>query len=111
MLAPTATGRPSMIEKRIDIAQSTENNTHRKLSIQAGLNGLSFCVTDTIDHRIIAFEKVGLPSGATPYTLLKELKAHLGGIDQLAKTFSEVMVIHKNNMFSLVPKALFQKGE
>ena len=100
-----------MIEKRIDIAQSTQNNTQRKLSIQAGLNGLSFCVTDTIDHRILAFEKVGLPEAASPYTLLKELKARLGGIDQLGKNFSEVMVIHKNNMFSLVPKALFHKAE
>ena len=100
-----------MIGKKIDIAQSTENNTHRKLSIQAGLNGLSFCVMDTIDHRIIAFEKVGIQTGATPYTLLKELKARLNGIDQLGKNFSEVMVIHKNNMFSLVPKPLFHKEE
>lgn len=100
-----------MIGTRIDTAQSTENNTHRKLSIQAGLNGLSFCVTDTIDHRIVAFEKVKLPEDATPYTLLKELKARLDGIDQPGRNFSEVMVIHKNNMFSLVPRALFHKGE
>ncbi|RUA18262.1 MAG: DUF3822 domain-containing protein, partial [Flavobacteriia bacterium] len=51
------TGHLSMTEKTIDIEQSKENNTHRKLSIQAGLNGLSFCVTDTITHKILAFEK------------------------------------------------------
>lgn len=62
-----------MTEKTTDIAQSKENSTHRKLSIQAGLNGLSFCVTDTITHKILAFEKVNFKTQSTPYLMLKEL--------------------------------------
>ncbi len=100
-----------MIERTIDIEQSKANNTHRKLSIQVGLNGLSFCVTDSIDHKIVAFEKVGFKTQATPYLMLKELKAKLDGIEMMEKSFSQVMVIHKNNMFSLVPKALFHEDE
>lgn len=97
--------------EKIDIGNSKEHDTQRNLSIQAGLNGLSFCVTDSITHKIIAFEKVGFPVPATPYSMLKELKAKLGEIDLRGRSFSQVMVIHKNNMFSLVPKALFHKDE
>ncbi len=100
-----------MIEKSIDIEQPKANSIHRKLSIQAGLNGLSFCVTDTITHKILAFEKITFKTQSTPYLMLKELKNRLNQSGDVGKSFSEVMVIHKNNMFSLVPKPLFNKEE
>lgn len=100
-----------MTEKTTDIAQSKENSTHRKLSIQAGLNGLSFCVTDTITHKILAFEKVSFHTQSTPYLMLKELKSKLDQSNAVGSSFSEVMVIHKNNMFGLVPRPLFNKDE
>nr|WP_321413769.1 DUF3822 family protein [uncultured Allomuricauda sp.] len=81
------------------------------MSIQAGLNGLSFCVVDTITNKIIAFEKVSFKTQLTPYLMLKELKERLNGQNQIGKDFSEVMVIHKNNMFGLVPKPFFNKEE
>ncbi len=43
--------------------------------------------------------------------MLKELKDKLSKQGQVGKNFSEVVVIHKNNMFSLVPKPLFNKEE
>jgi len=100
-----------MTEKTTDIVQSKENSIHRKLSIQAGLNGLSFCVTDTITHKILAFEKVNFKTQSTPYLMLKELKAKLDLSSGAGNNFSEVMVIHKNNMFGLVPRPLFNKDE
>lgn len=100
-----------MIEMTIDIEQPKTNSTHRKLSIQAGLNGLSFCVTDTITHKILAFEKIAFKTQSTPYLMLKELKAKLSQSSDVGMSFSDVMVIHKNNMFGLVPKPLFNKEE
>ena len=47
----------------------------------------------------------------TPYLMLKELKEKLSTQGEVGSNFSEVMVIHKNNMFSLVPKPLFNKEE
>ncbi|WP_240905128.1 DUF3822 family protein [Flagellimonas oceani] len=81
------------------------------MSIQVGLNGLSFCVIDTITHKILAFEKLIFKTQLTPYLMLKELKEKLGDQSGIGKDFSEVMVIHKNNMFSLVPKPLFNREE
>ena len=100
-----------MTEKTTDIAQSEANNTYRKLSIQVGLNGLSFCVLDTITNKILAFERQSFKTTSTPYLLLKELKSKLSQQGDIGKSFSEVVVIHKNNMFSLVPRTLFNKEE
>ena len=100
-----------MTEKTTRIVQSKENNTFRKLSIQVGLNGLSFCVLDTISNKILAFEKVAFKTPSTPYLMLKELKGILNQKNDIGNDFSEVVVIHKNTMFSLVPKPLFNTEE
>ncbi|RIV69341.1 DUF3822 family protein [Flagellimonas aequoris] len=100
-----------MTEKITDIAQPKEHSTYRKLSIQVSLNGLSFCVLDTITNKILAFEKVVFSIPSTPYLMLKELKAKLSQHGDIGRNFSEVVVIHKNNMFGLVPKPLFNKDE
>jgi hypothetical protein len=100
-----------MTEKITDIAQPKEHNTFRKLSIQVSLNGLSFCVLDTVTNKILAFEKVTFNTPSTPYLMLKELKAKLNQHGDIGNNFSEIVVIHKNNMFGLVPRPLFNKDE
>ena len=100
-----------MTERTTNIAESKTDNTFRKLSIQVGLNGLSFCVLDTISNEILAFERMEFQTSSTPYLMLKELKNILNQSETLGKDFSEVLVIHKNNLFSLVPKPLFHKEE
>lgn len=105
------TGLQSMTEKTNNIPEQNSENTFKKLSIQVGLNGLSFCVLDTISNEILAFEKVSFKTTSTPYLLLKELKTVLNKNSTVGTNFSEVVVIHKNGLFSLVPKALFKKEE
>ncbi|HLT51195.1 MAG TPA: DUF3822 family protein [Arenibacter sp.] len=84
---------------------------YNKLSIQVSLNGLSFCVLDTLSNTLIASEKIRFKNELTPYAVQKEIKQLFdrNGIQEVK--FSEVIVIHRNNLFSLVPKALFNKGE
>ncbi|WP_240740119.1 DUF3822 family protein [Flagellimonas allohymeniacidonis] len=86
-------------------------NNFNKLSIQVGLNGLSFCALDTISNKVLAFEKIPFKTASTPYLLLKELKQILNTNNIKNTSFEEVVVIHKNNLFSLVPKPLFNKEE
>jgi len=75
------------------------------------LNGLSFCVLDTIAQKILLTDNIDFKTESTPYLALKELK-HLVEKHGLLKTqFNEVSVVHKNNLFCLVPKALFDKEE
>ncbi|MEM9076728.1 MAG: DUF3822 family protein [Bacteroidota bacterium] len=86
-------------------------NDFKKLSIQVGLNGLSFCALDTISKKILAYENIPFKTTSTPYLLLKELKGILNSNNLSNISFNEVMVIHKNGFFSMVPKPLFNKEE
>ncbi|WP_339335347.1 MULTISPECIES: DUF3822 family protein [unclassified Croceitalea] len=100
-----------MTEKTTNTEEKSLVNSYKKLSIQISLNGLSFCITDTIRNSIILSDSVSFKTEFTPYLVLKELKSQLGKHKILEQEFSEVLVVHKNNLFSLVPKTLFDEKE
>ena len=100
-----------MTEKTTNIEQESTENSFRKLSIQVGLNGLSFCALDTVSNKILVHEKVDFKLVSTPYLMLKELKNILNEHKDSLKQFSEVIVIHRNKLFSLVPLPLFNTDE
>lgn len=81
----------------------------KKLSIQVGLNGLSFCVIDTITNTIVDSDSSFYEVEQTPYLILKELKSLLEKHDLIGSRFAEVVLIHRTMRFGLVPKALFDK--
>ena len=81
------------------------------MSIQVSLNGLSFCVLDTIANTIVQSNKLEFKATSTPYLLLKELKRLLNREKLLNQKYEEVSVIHENNLYCLVPKSLFDKEE
>lgn len=97
-------------KKTINIPENATKDYH-KLSIQVGLNGLSFCVLDTIGHKILASESLVFGKELSPYEVLKRLKGLFNEHRVQDIPFSEVVLIHRNNLFSLVPKALFDKNE
>lgn len=82
----------------------------KKLSIQVGLNGLSFCILDTVNNSIVTEGSHVFEIEQTPYLLLKELKTVLEKNGLIGKQFSEVITVHRNKDFSLIPKALFNKN-
>ncbi len=84
---------------------------HTKLSIQASLNGLSFCILDTTENAVIQSENVVFAKQLTPYAILKRLKQlfHEHKIDQ--GQFSEVVAVHRNNLFGFVPQPFFDADE
>ena len=86
-------------------------DSYHKLSIQVSLNGLSFCVFDTIGNTIPLSRHLDFGKELSPYEVQKELKELFKDNQVLNYQFSEVVVIHRNNLFSLVPKALFNKEE
>ena len=97
-----------MTEKRNnkDVDSTTE---FKKLSIQISLNGLSFCVVDTLDNTVIESKSVRFKIALNPIQLQKELKQLLETNKIHTATFSEVLVIHRNNLYCLVPKSLFKE--
>jgi hypothetical protein len=86
-------------------------DNYHKLSIQVSLNGLSFCILDTIGNNIPLSRHLDFGKEFSPYEVQKELKELLRENKVTDYKFSEVVVIHRNNLFSLVPKALFDKAE
>ncbi|MEM6542275.1 MAG: DUF3822 family protein [Bacteroidota bacterium] len=106
------TGRPFTTEE-ITTKIDTKEHIHpyKKLSIQVGLNGLSFCILDTIGHKVLLSDKVDFKTASTPYLMLKALKSLVNTHKLTAHRFSEVNVVHKNHLYCLVPKTLFDKKE
>jgi hypothetical protein len=97
--------------------EETNNNSgipvknDTKLSIQVSLNGLSLCVLDTATNTVLKAEKAVFAKKLTPYGLLKRLKALFSEHDIELDRFSEVVVVHRNNLFGFVPRPLFDADE
>lgn len=81
------------------------------MSIQVSLDGLSFSVVDTIANTVVQHKKQEFKTTSTPYLLLKELKGLLNSEKLLSQGYEKVSVIHRNHLFCLVPKSLFDKEE
>ena len=112
MLVPMVTGLQSMIEKTTNtLGVENDAESFKKLSIQISLNGLSFFVLDTITQKILLSESIHFKTETTPYLLQKELKEILQKHGLITASFHEVTVVHKSDMFCLVPKPLFDRNE
>lgn len=106
-----ATGRQFMTSESTNNGAVELKEKYHKLSIQVSLNGLSFCVLDSIANSIKLSKSVSFGKELSPFELQRELKEHLREERVLDYGFSEVVVIHRNTLFSLVPKALFSEEE
>jgi len=82
-----------------------------KLSIQVSLNGLSFCIVDTIANTVLVSDSILFEKERTPYGLQKGLVSLFNKHNIPEQQFSEVIVVHRNKLFSLVPKSLFDENE
>lgn len=80
---------------------------YKKLSLQIALNGLSFCVTDTLNDHILELQSV-----AFNYTQSLEDQLWRTFVDYPALTrhYDEIVVLHDNNFNTFVPKALFDEN-
>ncbi|WP_149276371.1 DUF3822 family protein [Pareuzebyella sediminis] len=100
-----------MTKKEINRSIGKPNGDFNKLSIQVSLNGLYFCVLDTLSSKIVRSEHTKFPRELTPYEALRRLKDTIvaQNIDQAH--YSEVVVVHSNGLFGFVPKSLFDPKE
>ncbi|MFM1878486.1 MAG: hypothetical protein RLZZ241_1352 [Bacteroidota bacterium] len=80
---------------------------YHRLSIQVSLNGLSFCVLNTIEQTLEVNYANRFKAQVTPFQLQQALKDNFTAHDILKYNYSEVLVIHDNLLYSLVPTPLF----
>lgn len=80
---------------------------YKKLSIQVALNGLSFCVFDTLNESVLDLQEVKFN-----YTQSLEDQLWRTFVDfpSLTKPYDEIVVLHDNNFNAFVPKALFDEN-
>ncbi|AIZ42165.1 DUF3822 family protein [Cellulophaga baltica] len=97
--------------KKKEINTTNSELSYKKLSIQISLNGLSFCVLDSVENSIIKQEHISFKEEVIPFQLLKNLKETLEKFEITKMSFSNITVIHRNPLFTLVPKALFDPEE
>lgn len=104
MIAETGQRVMKSYKKRNNIKESNYN----KLSIQIALNGLSFCILDTIKNEITSLQQFHFKTVTNPLHLEKEiihvLNEHKDVFDQ---PFQEVIISHINSLSTFVPKPLF----
>ena len=86
----------------------TKNNSI-ELSIQIGLNGLSFSTLDRNKTTIDFFKTITFKKKQTPFYIKQKLEDAFTLETKLKRAFSKVTVIHDNNLSTFVPKALFNK--
>ncbi|TYA71997.1 DUF3822 family protein [Seonamhaeicola marinus] len=87
----------------------TSKLTNQQLSIQIGLNGLSFSVLDSDTNTIIALKQFDFDRKLNPLELLDRIKEIFSLEEELQGNFTNVTVIHDNELSTLVPKPLFNE--
>ncbi|MFS4481445.1 DUF3822 family protein [Hyunsoonleella sp. 2307UL5-6] len=87
--------------------KSLDTITDKKLSIQISLSGLSFCVLNTASNSITNFEHIPFDKKNNPYEALERIMHYFDIRDYLKTVFDDILVIHENELSTLVPKPLF----
>jgi len=87
----------------------TLKETIKRLSIQIGLNGLSFSIFDNSSNNVSSLKSFTKDRILTPMELLDYLKFVVDTEHLKSKSFDSVTIIYKNELSTLVPKELFNE--
>lgn len=83
---------------------------YKKLAIQVSLNGLSFCCFDTLNNTINSLNEVNFENFHKA-TKIEDLFADaFNKHPELKDSYDEITVVHKNNLSTFVPTALFDEN-
>lgn len=88
---------------------SNEKHTNLSLSIQVHLNGLSFCILDRSNNAIEYLKNIRFDKKLNPFEVLDRLKQLFLSEKELEQKFGQILVIHSNELSTLVPSSLFNK--
>jgi len=107
MLVQPVTGQLFMTKKQKNSSLNIADKNFMKLSIQVSLNGLSFCVADTVSQKLMISDRVDFSDEKNPMAAKDELEKLFQKHDIENMQFDEVLAVHRNTLFGLVPKSLF----
>jgi hypothetical protein len=91
---------------------SLENIKENKLSIQFNLDGFSFSIYSPASKKVAYFREYAFENSQTsPENLLLKIEAIFKTDPYLQNDFGTVLVIHQNNLSTLVPDRFFDEKE
>jgi len=93
------------------MVQTTNNEIDNttKMSIQVSLNGLSFCIKKNGNISFLEIDNFGIQ--LTPEQVLEKIKFSLNSKEELKDNFDSIEVIHQNDLYSTIPKSLFDESK
>tara|TARA_R110002051_G_scaffold4124_1_gene21933 strand:+ start:290505 stop:291311 length:807 start_codon:yes stop_codon:yes gene_type:complete len=83
-------------------------NNIKDLSIQINLNGLSFCILNRTSNTIEYLHSIEFEHRLNPNTVLNQLKEELTSNTVFSEDFDSVLIIHQNELSTLIPKDLYK---
>jgi len=84
--------------------------SNKILSVQASLNGLSFCILDPIEKNILYLKETKFDTQKNSLEIEKLLIAAFETTPELQQEFKKVNLIHQNNICTFVPKGLYDEN-
>ena len=105
-LKPLETGQKLMAQRK---TKDLDIITNKKLSIQISLSGLSFCVLNVFKNTIANLEHIAFEKKVNPFEALERLMHYFDTRDYLQEQFDDILIIHQNDLSTLVPKTLFNE--
>jgi hypothetical protein len=93
------------------VTNKNQNNNLLKLSIQVRLNGLSFCILNSITKDVVWYKKTEFQKDFNPIKILKQLELHFNEENKLQEFSGDVVLIFSNDLYSLVPEEYFIEEE
>ncbi len=88
---------------------SITDKTYKKLAIQVSLNGLAFCVFDTLDGKPFLLQHLHFDSFQRSAQIEDLFASVFREHPELGHQYDEITVIHSNNLSTFVPTALFDE--
>ncbi|WP_369048743.1 DUF3822 family protein [Tenacibaculum sp. UWU-22] len=84
---------------------------HKNISIQFSLDGFSFCITEATSNKPINVTQYQFKNKVeTPELLLEKIEHIFTSDSTLQQDFKNVVVIHQNNLATLVPSKYFDEN-
>lgn len=88
---------------------SITDKTYKKLSIQVSLNGLSFCVLDTLSGKPLLLQQLPFSNLQRSIKMEDLLAMVFKENPELNYQYDEILIVHSNNLSTFVPTALFDE--
>ncbi|WP_066217982.1 DUF3822 family protein [Formosa haliotis] len=88
---------------------NSHTNTHKELSIQISLSGLSFCILNSNTQQVEVLKHITFKQFETPYQLLDHVESLFKTEQSLQQNFNNIQLVHCNELSTLVPSPLFSE--